>query len=171
MRIVDVRSHGEYESVWVLGSELIPLDQLDPEVWGAAAPDASEKVYLMCQAGGRATKAAQKLSAAGVAGCVVVEGGMDAWVAAGLPVERGSSGVLPLMRQVQIVVGLITATGAALAHYVNPWFGVIPLFMGCGLIFAGVTGFCGLALILARMPWNRGSGEKKAGASCCSGGK
>jgi hypothetical protein len=74
---------------------------------------------------------------------------------AGLPVNRGESKVLPLMRQVQIAVGLVSAVGAALALGVDPRFAIVPLVMGCGLLFAGVTGFCGLALLLAKMPWNK----------------
>jgi len=86
---------------------------------------------------------------------VLVEGGTQAWIDAGLPVNRGESKVLPLMRQVQIVVGLVSAVGAGLALAVNPWFALLPLVTGCGLLFAGIAGFCGLALVLARMPWNK----------------
>jgi len=60
------------------------------------------------------------------------------------------------MRQVQIVVGALSAAGTILALAVNRWFAVLPLVIGCGLLFAGVTGTCGMALLLARMPWNRG---------------
>jgi hypothetical protein len=59
------------------------------------------------------------------------------------------------MRQVQITVGAVSATGAVLALMVNPWFALVPLAAGCGLLFAGISGFCGLALVLAKMPWNR----------------
>jgi hypothetical protein len=96
---------------------------------------------------------------------VLVEGGTQAWIDAGLPVNRGNSRVLPLMRQVQIVVGLLSAAGATLALAVNPYFVIIPLVIGCGLLFAGFTGHCGLALVLARMPWNRAAGNP---TSCCS---
>ena len=60
------------------------------------------------------------------------------------------------MRQAQIVVGAFSAAGAILALAVDRWFVVLPLIFGCGLLFAGVTGTCGMALLLARMPWNRG---------------
>ena len=69
------------------------------------------------------------------------------------------------MRQVQIAVGSISAVGAALALLVNPMFALIPLVTGCGLLFAGVTGFCGLALVLAKMPWNKT--QKCQSNSCC----
>ena len=99
-------------------------------------------------------------------GCVLVEGGTQAWIDAGLPVNRGESKVLPLMRQVQITVGCLSAAGAALALAVNPWFALLPLITGCGLLFAGLTGFCGLALLLAKMPWNKTS--TRSSAACCS---
>jgi hypothetical protein len=68
------------------------------------------------------------------------------------------------MRQVQIAVGLVSAVGAALALGVDPRFAIVPLVTGGGLLFAGVTGFCGLALLLAKMPWNR-TGKS---TSCCA---
>jgi len=101
-----------------------------------------------------------------VSGCVLVEGGTQAWLDAGLPVNRGESRVLPLMRQVQIVIGIISATGAALALAVNPWFAILPLITGGGLLFAGVTGYCGLALVLAKMPWNKSVSCNST--SCCA---
>jgi hypothetical protein len=100
---------------------------------------------------------------------------MEAWVAAGLSVEKGTSRVLPLMRQVQLVIGLVSGTGAALAIWKHPLFALIPLFMSAGLVFAGATGYCGLALLLARMPWNRQprggagrGGPPATAASCCA---
>ena len=82
---------------------------------------------MLCQSGGRARKAIEKLERAGVHGCVLVEGGTQGWMDAGLPVDRGQSKVLPLMRQVQITVGFISAVGAVLALAVNPLFAIIPL--------------------------------------------
>jgi hypothetical protein len=69
------------------------------------------------------------------------------------------------MRQVQIVVGLLSIVGAGLALAVNRWFAILPLFLGCGLVFAGITGTCGMALLLARMPWNRG---QENCTQCCA---
>jgi hypothetical protein len=95
-----------------------------------------------------------------------VEGGTQAWIDAGLPVNRGQSRVLPLMRQVQIIVGFLSAVGGLLALTVNKLFAILPLVVGSGLLFAGLTGFCGLALLLAKMPWNRSSHCNSA--SCCA---
>lgn len=97
---------------------------------------------------------------------MLVEGGTQAWIDAGLPVNSGDSKVLPLLRQVQIAVGLVSAVGAALALLVHPWFAGVPLILGCGLMFAGLTGQCGLALLLAKMPWNQQAIGKPA--SCCA---
>ena len=94
---------------------------------------------------------------------MLVEGGTQGWIDAGLPVNRGQSHVLPLMRQVQITVGFLSASGAVLALVVSPLFAIVPLVMGCGLLFAGISGTCGLALLLAKMPWNRA----RSCGSCC----
>jgi rhodanese-related sulfurtransferase len=171
-RLLDVRSAAEYDGQHVKGAVLQPLDSLVASEW--KAPPGAGPLYVLCQTGGRAASAAALLAKEGVA-CSVVEGGMEAWVAAGLPVEQGASRVLPLMRQVQLVIGLVSGTGAALAVWKHPLFALIPLFTSAGLIFAGATGYCGLALLLARMPWNQRSGTRAtqdgprtAAASCCS---
>ena len=161
--LLDVRTPGEFATGHVPGAKLIPLDDLDPSTFLRQSGANSQPIYVLCQSGGRACKAIEKFQRAGFNGCVLVEGGTAAWIAAGLPVERSASRVLPLMQQVQIVVGVITATGAVLAVTVNPRFVMIPLLMGCGLIFAGATGFCGLALILTKLPWNRA----QSCGSCC----
>lgn len=163
--LLDVRTPPEHAAAHVAGTRLIPLDQLDAGEFARRRGAEAAPLYVLCQSGGRAAKAIEKLCKAGLEGCVLVEGGTQAWIDAGLPVERGESKVLPLMRQVQIVVGLLSALGAGLALGVNPWFAMIPLFTGCGLLFAGLTGTCGLALLLARMPWNRAT--PCAADSCC----
>jgi rhodanese-related sulfurtransferase len=166
MELLDVRTPGEFAAGHVPGARLVPLDDLDP-VGFLKERGGDKPVYVLCQSGGRARRAIEKFRGIGFERCVLVEGGTQAWIDCGLPVNRRPDGGLPLMRQVQVVVGTISAAGAALALTVNPWFAVIPLATGCGLLFAGLTGFCGMALLLARMPWNR-CGHTAAG-SCCSG--
>jgi rhodanese-related sulfurtransferase len=163
--LLDVRTPGEFAAVHVPGAKLIPLDELDAAAFCREFGAAGKPVYVLCQSGGRARKAIEKFQRAGFDGCVLVEGGTQAWIDAGLPVTRGESKVLPLMRQVQIAVGAISAAGAALALTVNPKFAFIPLLTGCGLLFAGLTGTCGMALLLAKMPWNKTSACNSA--SCC----
>ena len=166
VRLLDVRTPGEHAAAHAPGAQLIPLDELDAAAFCRERGGDCTPVYVLCQSGGRARRAIEKLERAGVLGCVLVEGGTQAWIDAGLPMNRGESKVLPLMRQVQITVGFLSATGAALALAVNPWFALIPLITGCGLLFAGLTGFCGLALLLAKMPWNKTPACNSA--ACCS---
>jgi rhodanese-related sulfurtransferase len=165
-QLLDVRTPGEYAAAHVPGAKLIPLDELDATDFCRQRGGDGKPVYVLCQSGGRARRAIEKLTRAGVTGCVLVEGGTQAWIDAGLPVNRGESRVLPLMRQVQITVGFLSAAGAVLALLVNPRFALIPLIIGCGLLFAGLTGFCGLAVLLAKMPWNKSSAGNLA-AACC----
>ena len=163
-RLLDVRSPGEYAAAHVPGAKLMPLDELDAAGFCRERGRDCSPVYVLCQSGGRARRAIEKLERAGVQGCVLVEGGTQAWIDAGLPINRGESRVLPLMRQVQIVVGFLSAIGAVLALTVNLYFAFIPLVIGCGLLFAGITGFCGLAIVLTKMPWNKTCKSN----SCCT---
>jgi rhodanese-related sulfurtransferase len=162
-QLLDVRTPAEFAAAHVPGAKLVPLDDLDPASFARQRGAEEIPIYVLCQSGGRARKAIERLERAGVRNCVLVEGGTQGWIDAGLPVNRGQSNVLPLMRQVQITVGFISASGAVLALAVNPLFALVPLVMGCGLLFAGITGTCGLALLLAKMPWNRA----RICGSCC----
>jgi rhodanese-related sulfurtransferase len=163
--LIDVRTPAEHAAAHVPGAKLVPLDKLVPESFLRQRGQSDGPLYVLCQSGARAGKAIEKFRQAGFNGCVLVEGGTQAWIDAGLPVNRGESKVLPLMRQVQITVGFVSAVGATLALAVNPWFAVLPLVTGCGLLFAGITGYCGLAMLLARMPWNQRAAC--ATGSCC----
>ena len=106
----------------------------------------------------RATKAAEKLRNAGLDDVVVVEGGTNAWVASGLPVVRGRK-TISIERQVRIGAGSLVVIGAVLGWRVHPAFYILSGAVGAGLVFAGVTDICGLAIVLAQAPWNR-SGKK-----------
>jgi rhodanese-related sulfurtransferase len=154
-QLLDVRTPPEHASAHVPGARLLPLDELDAAAFCQQRGQDGTPVYVLCQSGSRAQRAIAKLEQAGARGCVLVEGGTQAWLDAGLPVNRGASRVLPLMRQVQIVVGFLSAAGSILALTVDPLFALLPLVIGSGLLFAGLTGYCGLALVLAKMPWNK----------------
>ncbi len=162
--LLDVRTPAEFRAAHVPGARLAPLDRLDAREFLSDDGGNSKPIYVLCQSGARASRAIAQLRRAGVSRCVLVEGGTQAWIDAGLPVNRGGSKVLPLMRQVQIAVGAVSAAGAALALTVDARFAVLPFITGAGLLVAGLTGFCGLALFLARMPWNRSGCE----GSCCA---
>lgn len=164
--LLDVRTPGEFSAGHVPGARNIPLDELDPAAVCRERGCATEPLYVLCQSGNRARRAIGRLESAGVKGCVLVEGGTQAWLDAGYPVERGTSRVIPLMRQVQIVVGGVTLMGSVLAVAVHPLFAVIPLVMGAGLLVAGLSGTCGLAFLLAKMPWNKSRASQSNVASC-----
>lgn len=168
--MLDVRTPGEFSDGHVGGALNVPLDELDPASVRKLDGDGEAPLYVLCQFGGRAARAIQRLQEAGVSGCVLVEGGMQAWVEAGFPVEQGNVRVIPLIRQVQLVIGLVSGTGSLLALTVNPWFAVLPLITGAGLLVAGLTGTCGLALLLAKMPWNRSGTASRVSETGTPGG-
>ncbi|HSI09143.1 MAG: rhodanese-like domain-containing protein [Rariglobus sp.] len=154
--VIDVRTPIEYDEVHASAAVNIPLDRVSKESLAAAGrTECGRPVYLLCRSGQRATKAAEKLLACGYAQPVVVTGGTLAWIEAGLPVTRGESKVISLERQVRIAAGTFVFTGALLAWFVHPNFMWLSGFVGAGLVFAGVTDFCGMGLVIARMPWNR----------------
>ena len=153
--VLDVRTPPEHAEAHVPGAKLVPLDALDPHAYLAQRADPAAPLYVICQSGARAAKAAEKFRAAGMNCCMLVEGGTQAWIDAGLPVERSTSRVLPLMRQVHLVIGFFTTLGAFLALTVDYRFAALPLITGSGLLVNGSTGWCGLALLMAKMPWNR----------------
>lgn len=156
--LLDVRTHSEYASAHVPGANLTPLQELNAAAFLAQHP-AGRPIYVLCQSGMRASKAIEQLQNAGCNDCIRVEGGTQAWIDAGLPVHRGVAKTLPIMRQVQIVVGTLAVLGSVLGLLVSRWFVLLPLLLGGGLLFAGISGTCGMALLLAGMPWNRGQGR------------
>lgn len=162
--LLDVRTPAEHAEIHVPGARLAPLERLDPARLAEPGGFAMDQpLYIFCRSGGRARKAAAKLEKAGYAECHVVEGGTLAWAEAGLPVNRGASKVISLERQVRIAAGLIVFSGVLLAHFVNPAFIWLSGFVGAGLIFAGITDWCGMGMLIARMPWNQRCGS---GGSC-----
>ena len=150
--LLDVREPVEHAGEHILSARSVPLGQLEQRV---GELDRLNPVVVMCLGGKRGEQARVRLKALGFADVRNLEGGIVAWKAAGLPVSRAAIKVLPLMRQVQLVVGVLSLIGALLALTVNPLFAVIPAFLGAGLTFAGATGWCGLAILLSKMPWNR----------------
>jgi len=155
LTVLDVRTPVEFAEVHVPQARNVPLDQLNPQSLiktGQVPKD--QPVYLLCKSGVRASKAAQEFTASGLDNSVVVEGGTLAWIEAGLPVDRSPIKVISLERQVRIAAGSIVLAGVALAIFVHPYFIGLSAFVGVGLIFAGVTDWCGMGLLLAKLPWN-----------------
>lgn len=162
VEVIDVRTPAQYREVHVEIARNVPLDRLDPEAIRNVRAGADGPLYVICKSGGRAAKACEKLSAAGL-DVVSVEGGTQAWVAAGLPVVRGRKAV-SLERQVRIAAGTLVLLGSALGYFVHPYLIGLAALVGAGLVFAGVTDTCGMGLLLARMPWNRAEGPIDTGS-------
>ena len=147
-RLIDIRGADEFARAHAKGAENRPLDSLGP-VTGEAP------VVFLCRSGMRTSANSARLAALREGEAYCLDGGLEAWRAAGLPVEEDTSAPLEIMRQVQITAGLLILLGVALGFTLAPaWFG-LSAFVGAGLTFAGVTGWCGMANLLALMPWNR----------------
>ena len=150
--LIDVREPAEHASQKIEGAKLHPLGSICCESLSAM----NKKILIHCHKGARGSSACQKLLAED-AGIEVynIEGGIEAWLQAGLPVESGKKKVLPLDRQVHLSIGLAVLIFSLLGYFVNPAFALGAAFFGAGLVNAGLTGWCGLAKLVAKMPWNR----------------
>ena len=153
IRLLDVRTPGEYETAHIRGAYNVPLDTLG-EHGDEIRASIAEPVVLVCQSGQRARKAEATLGNAGMPNLHVLEGGVNGWLAAGLPVVRRAARI-SLERQVRIGAGALAATGGVLALTVNPLFAILPAFVGSGLVFAGVTDICAMGMLFAKLPYNR----------------
>ena len=148
--VIDVREPMEYASGHIAGSRNVPLSRLDQ----ADLPKGP--LVLVCQSGNRSSKGVQALLRQGHAQALSdLEGGLPSWQQAGLPLSKLPNAPLPLTRQVQIAAGSLVLLGLILSHTVAPAWILLTWFVGAGLTFAGISGFCGMARLLALMPWNR----------------
>jgi rhodanese-related sulfurtransferase len=169
--LIDVRTPAEFQELHVAFARNVPLDRLDPQAIQRETRRADAPLYVVCRSGNRSQQACEKLRAAGLTNVINVEGGTLACEAAGLPVVRGKKAVA-LERQVRIAAGALVLIGSALGFFVHPYFIGLAAFVGAGLVFAGITDTCGMAMLLARMPWNQVKPERSntppAAGICCS---
>jgi len=151
-RLVDIRSADKHARERIPGAINVPLDRISD------LPHGDRPVIFHCKSGMRTTANAARLGeAAGTAPAYLVDGGIDAWRQAGQPTVTDRSQPLEIMRQVQITAGALVLIGVLLGLLLTPGFFGLSAFVGAGLMFAGVTGWCGMARLLAVMPWNRRS--------------
>ncbi len=156
LRLLDVRTPGEYVGAHISGSYNVPLDKLNKYA-SELCECVDTPIIIVCQSGQRARRAYKSLRDLGMKNVSVLDGGVSKWSAAGFAVEQGAER-LSLERQVRIVAGAIVAVSAVLAVLVHPLFAVIAALVGSGLVFAGVTNTCMLAMGLARLRYNRSAG-------------
>jgi len=153
--LLDVRSPAEFRSGRVQGAVNLPLERVNATTVRALLQGREQAtVLLLCASGGRARSAAQRLASSGLK-TLVVQGGTNSCEQAGLPIEREKGGVISLERQVRIAAGTLVATGVILGTTIHPGFYGISGFIGCGLVFSGITDWCGMGLLIARAPWNK----------------
>jgi rhodanese-related sulfurtransferase len=152
--LIDIREADEHAREKIPGARHLPLSKLDE---ADLAVHQGKLVIFHCKSGARTQANASRLATKldGTCEAFIVEGGLDAWRKAGLPVTTDHRQPLELQRQVQIGAGSLAFVGTLLGLLVSPWFFAVPAFVGAGLITAGATGVCGMARILMRAPWNR----------------
>jgi len=148
--LVDVREPGEFAREHIAGAQSLPLSAFD-----VSRLPRDRKIVLCCQSGARSTRALSQLQAAGFNDVAHLDGGLSAWKSARLITSIDISQPISIMRQVQIVAGSLALTGALLAWLVSPWFIALSGFVGAGLLFAGITDTCMMALLLAKLPYNQ----------------
>lgn len=150
--LVDIREAVEFARSHIAGAHSKPLSGWEQAHLGI---DPAADVIFTCRSGVRTAGACDRLAARVSGEAFVLEGGVDAWKKAGLPVATDASAPLEIMRQVQIAAGTLILIGALLGTFVTPaWLG-LSVFVGAGLLFAGIGGFCGMARLLMLAPWNR----------------
>lgn len=150
--LIDVREPAEHATIKIIGAHSHPLHSLNQ----SSIPETHKKIIIHCQKGKRGEKACQKMISTGT-NCDLynLTGGIEAWQQAGLPVEKGPKNTLPINNQTQITIGLSVILFGLLGYFINQNFIWGAVFFGLGLVNAGLTGWCGLAKVVAKMPWNQ----------------
>ncbi|MBY0583081.1 MAG: rhodanese family protein [Sphingomonas sp.] len=150
--LIDIREDDEFARRHIPGALSRPLSRFE----AIAVPEMAETdIIFMCRSGMRTAANADRLAGPVGGNAYVLSGGLDEWARAGLPVEANRKAPLEMMRQVQIVAGSLVLIGVVLGWLVSPLFFGLSAFVGAGLAFAGISGFCGMAKVLALLPWNR----------------
>ncbi len=152
--LIDVREPDEFSAEHISYAASVPLSSVEQTVKSMVFPG-DVKIIMQCLKGRRGEQACCVMGNCDARTYYNIQGGIDAWKEAGLPVVGKSAPKFPIMRQVQLIVGslilLLILTGLA---GLTAAFILAGIFAGA-LAFAGLTGWCGLAMLLSRMPWNK----------------
>jgi rhodanese-related sulfurtransferase len=154
--LLDVRSPAEYRSVHVQGAINLPLENVTASRVKELIQSNHKNpvVVLLCASGTRARTAADRLESSDLK-LTVITGGTNSCIQLGIPVNRTKTQMISIERQVRIGAGFLVLTGVALGYWVAPAFYLLSGFIGAGLMFAGITDWCGMGILLARAPWNK----------------
>ncbi|MDO4897535.1 MAG: rhodanese family protein [Moraxella sp.] len=150
--LIDIRDDHEYARTRIDGAICLPIDELQSDKLPKS--DGDNVVIFHCLSGFRTTQNADKLTACVGDTAYILDGGLQAWKKAGLPIISDRTQPISIMRQVQIVAGVLILLGVVLGSLMSPVFYGLSGFVGAGLLFAGLTGFCGMAKLLAFLPYN-----------------
>ncbi|MDA1353824.1 MAG: rhodanese-like domain-containing protein [bacterium] len=150
--VVDVRTPSEYRGVHYAGSRNIPTEQIMAHANELKQHDA---VYISCNSGGRSKMVVEDFGLHGLTNLVNVEGGIQAWIKAGLPVLKARKWTMPVMQQVMAIAGSMVLVGALGSLYLDPRFIWLSVGVGAGLTYAGLSGNCYMSCALEKMPWNK----------------
>ncbi len=150
--LIDVRESGEYATEHIVGSMSIPQSNFDHNL---IENTRDKPLVICCQSGMRSSRASRKLLENGYDHVMQLKGGLSSWKAAGLPVKVNRNAPISLFRQVQIVAGSLVALGTGLGIVISPWFFLLSGFVGCGLVFAGVSNTCAMGILLMKLPYNQ----------------
>lgn len=149
-RLIDIRGADEHAREHIPGAANLPLAQVEELSAG------TQPVVFHCRSGMRTKAHAADLHAAAKgAPCFILAGGIEEWRSAGLPTRVDRKKPIEIMRQVQLIAGGLVLLGVVLGLLIAPAFSLLSAFVGAGLMVAGATGWCGMATLLQRMPWNR----------------
>ena len=151
LQLVDVREPAEFAGMRIDPAALLPLAELERR---AGELDRARPIVCICRSGHRSGQAVEKLVALGFPTVSLLEGGLMAWEQSGLPLKRDPKAPWALDRQVRLVTGLLVLLGLSVS-LVWPPARALTWFVGCGLVFAAITDWCGLAFLLAKAPWNK----------------
>jgi rhodanese-related sulfurtransferase len=152
LRILDVRTPGEFETAHIPGAYNVPLDLLC-EHRAELRAHLDDQVVLVCRSGVRATQAGQTLAEVGLPNVKVLDGGMLAWQHTDAPVNRGRTR-WDLERQVRLVAGIIVLS-SVLGSLLVPGLQWVAALIGAGLTVAALTNTCAMGMLLAKLPYNR----------------
>ncbi len=150
---INVCTTAEYKEKHISGVRSVPLDELEKHLDEFTN---KKTIYIHCRSGARGKRAVETLTSLGVqAELVNVEGGILAWEEAGYATNFFAKVKIPLMRQVLLSAGLLVLISSFFGFTISQNFFLITLFVGAGLTISGATGWCGMAILLSKMPWNK----------------
>ena len=157
--LIDVRTPAEFRATQIAFARNVPLESFDPHAVLQDRRDQAAGLVFACRTGRRARSAAERVAGCGVDQVMVLDAHIDDWEAAGLPVVHGKN-IISLERQTRIAIGSMVVIGAVLGVFLHPALVWLSVAAGMGLVFAGITDRCPLAMTLARAPWNQVASER-----------